>query len=171
MRSIVAGVAVVVIAVPRLAGAQASRGPLASDDFAITGVTVVPMTTDTVIENATVVVRDGRIAAVGPGARAPSGVRHIDGRGRYLVPGLVDMHVHLLADDEIPDSLAHYELGVMVANGITATRFMMGTPEQLELRKQVATGAPEVPQGISRLRRRHSGGGTRGGECRGRCRV
>lgn len=126
--------------------AQASRGPLSPDDFAITGVTVVPMTTDTVIEDATVVVRDGRITAVGRGAKVPRGVRTIDGRGRYLVPGLADMHVHLLADDEIPDSLARYELGVMLANGITATRFMMGTPEQLALRQQVAKGEVLGPQ-------------------------
>ena len=145
MRSFVVG-ALVLSSVPGWAAAQASRGPLASDAFAITGVTVLPMTSDTLIEDATVVVRDGRIAAVGKGTPVPRGVRKIDGRGRYLVPGLADMHVHLLADDEIPDSLAPYELGVMLANGITATRFMMGTPEQLELRKQVTAGTVLGPQ-------------------------
>lgn len=141
-----AATALLAAVIPGLAAAQASRGPLSTDDFAITGVSVVPMTAETVIRDATVVVRDGRIAAVGRDARVPRGIRTIDGRGRYLMPGLADMHVHLLADDEVPDSLARYELGVMLANGITATRFMMGTPEQLELRRQVRSGEIAGPQ-------------------------
>ena len=128
--------------------AQASRGALAPGAFAVTNVTVVPMTADTVLRDATVLVRDGRITAVGRSAevRVPSGVRRIEGRGRYLVPGLADMHVHLYSDDAAPDSLAPDELGVMVANGVTAVRMMIGTPEQLTLRRDVAAGRVLGPQ-------------------------
>ena len=47
-----------------------------------------------VIPAATVVVRDGRIEAVDPGAKTPAGVQVIDGAGKTLLPGLIDAHVH-----------------------------------------------------------------------------
>lgn len=134
------------LVVPATANAQASRGPLDPDAFAITNVSVIPMDSERIIEDATVVVKGGRIADVGRDARVPDGVRAIDGRGKYLIPGLTDMHAHLLSDDWIADSLAPWELGVMVANGVTATRFMMGTPEQLALREQVKKGEVLGPQ-------------------------
>ena len=178
MRTAFQGAALLLVSAASLS-AQASRGPLSPDDFAITDVSVIPMNSEQVIEGATVVVRDGRIADVGPKARVPSGVRTIDGRGKFLIPGLTDMHVHLLADDEIADSIAPYELGVMLANGVTATRFMMGTPEQLALREQVKKGevlgaatlageprvrGEEVPQGFPRLRGGDARRGPRGRE-------
>lgn len=150
-RSIAAGLvaACALAAMAQPAGAQASRGALARGTFAITNVSVVPMTRDTVIADATVLVRDGRIAAVGPAARVrvPDGARRIDGRGKWLVPGLADMHSHLFSDDTVThDSVAPYELGVMVANGVTTTRLMIGTPEQLTLRADVREGRVLGPQ-------------------------
>lgn len=126
--------------------AQSSRGSLAPGALAVTDVTVIPMTGDTVIPGATVVVRDGRIAEVGRGVRAPAGARVIDGRGKYLIPGLADMHTHLYSDDAAPDSVAPDELGVMVANGVTVARLMIGTPEHLTLRREVAAGRVLGPQ-------------------------
>ncbi len=140
--------AILVAAMPPGAGAQASRGALASGTFAITDVAVVPMTSDTVLRGATVVVRDGRIAEVAPkgGVEIPMGARRIDGRGKYLIPGLADMHTHLYSDDESPDSVAPHELGVMLANGVTVARFMIGTPEHLTLRREVGEGRILGPQ-------------------------
>lgn len=131
------------------ADAQASRGALASGTYAITGVDVVPMTADTVLRGATVLVRDGRIAAVGPASavRVPAGARRIDGRGKWLIPGLADMHAHLFSDDDaVPDSVGPYELGVMAANGVTTARLMIGTPAQLALRSEVREGRVVGPQ-------------------------
>jgi imidazolonepropionase-like amidohydrolase len=93
--------------IPDLA-AQASRAALAKGTFAITDVTVVPMTSDTLLPGSTVLVRDGRIATVGPNrtVELPADTRRIDGRGRYLIPGLADMHIHLYSVDEVPDSVA-----------------------------------------------------------------
>ena len=127
---------------------QASRGALSPGTFAITGVSVIPMTRDTVIRDATVVVKDGRIASVGASGnvRVPAGARRIDGRGKYLIPGLADMHTHLYSDGDVPDSLARYELGVMVANGVTATRFMIGTREHFALRREIEAGRIVGPQ-------------------------
>jgi imidazolonepropionase-like amidohydrolase len=129
-------------------GQSASRGALASGTLAITDVTVLPMIRDTVIRDATVLIRDGRVAAVDASrnVRLPAGARRIDGRGKYLIPGLADMHSHLYSDGDTPDSLAKYELGVMVANGVTATRFMIGTPEHFTLRREVEAGRIVGPQ-------------------------
>jgi hypothetical protein len=128
--------------------AQPSRGALARGTIAITNVNVVPMTRDTLIRDATVIVRNGRIAALGPAGRVtvPAGATRISGRGKYLIPGLADAHTHLYSDDELPDSLASYELGVMLANGVTAARLMIGTPEHLELRDDVSAGRMLGPQ-------------------------
>ncbi|MBK8504070.1 MAG: amidohydrolase family protein [Saprospiraceae bacterium] len=82
-------------------------------------------------------VTDGLIVEIGKKVRIPNDSQVIDGRGKYLIPGLVDMHVHLLSDgDEYPDTIAEDELKVMVANGVTTIRFMIGTPEQLVLRER-----------------------------------
>jgi imidazolonepropionase-like amidohydrolase len=130
------------------ASAQAPRGHLAPGALAITNVTVIPMATQAVLRDATVVVKDGRIAAVGPAhqVKVPGGARRVDGKGRYLIPGLADMHVHLYADGSVPDSVAPYELGVMVANGVTTVRIMSGTPEHFGLRRDVAAGRIRGPQ-------------------------
>ena len=127
----------------------AARGALASGDLVIRNVSVVPMVSNAVIRDAAVHVRDGRITFVGPlrDLRVPRGARVVDGGGSYLMPGLADMHTHLFSDgDEVPDSAGAAELGVMVANGVTAVRFMIGTPEQLALREAVRTGAVVGPQ-------------------------
>ena len=115
---------------------------------AFVGVNVIPMDRERVLANQTVIVRDGVIAEIGDAKRVkvPSGAVRVDGRGKYLIPGLVDMHTHLLSDgDEYPDSIAPDELRVMVANGVTTVRFMIGTPELLALRERSAKGEIEAP--------------------------
>src|ERR671923_2633778 len=119
-----------------------SRSALAPGTIAIMDVTVIPMTGDTTLRDATVLLRDGRIAEIGAtrNVKVPSGARRVDGRGKYLIPGLSDMHTHLYSDGDVPDSVGKYELGVMVANGVTATRLMIGTPEHFTLRRAVEAG-------------------------------
>src|SRR5262249_8014232 len=75
----------------------------------------------------------------------PKNARRIDGRGKYLIPGLVDMHTHLMSDEDFPDELAPDELRIMVANGVTTIRLMIGTPEQLVLRTRSAKGEIIAP--------------------------
>ncbi len=50
---------------------------------------------DDVLKNATVVVKDGKIAAVGKSVPVPEGTKTIDLNGKYLMPGLINLHVHL----------------------------------------------------------------------------
>jgi hypothetical protein len=55
------------------------------------------------------------------------------------------MHTHLFSDDDFPDNLAGDELAIMVANGVTTARLMIGTPEQLALRASIAKGTTFGP--------------------------
>jgi imidazolonepropionase-like amidohydrolase len=141
-------VSILLVAAVAPASSQGSRGALTQGSFAITGVNVIPMSADTVFRNATVLVQNGRIAAVGPArsVRVPSGTRTIDGTGKYLIPGLADMHAHLYSDGEVADSLAPYELAVFLANGITTARMMIGTPEHFALRRGIEAGRILGPQ-------------------------
>ncbi len=104
--------------------------------------------THRVLANQTVVVENGLIVEIGNAKKVklPKDAVRIDGKRKYLVPGLVDMHTHLLSDsDEFPDSIGPDELRVMVANGVTTVRFMIGTPELLALRSRWANGEIEAP--------------------------
>src|SRR5687767_7695413 len=121
---------------------------VSAETVAFTNVNVIPMDRERVLANQTVVVRNGIIAEIGDvkKVKVPKDAVRIDGTSKYLIPGLVDMHTHLLSDgDEFPDSIAEDELRVMVANGVTTVRFMIGTPELLELRSRSATGEIEAP--------------------------
>ncbi|HEX7177938.1 MAG TPA: amidohydrolase family protein [Pyrinomonadaceae bacterium] len=108
-------------------------------------VNVIPMDRERVLKNQTVLVRDGRVVEMGDArkVRVPEGALRVDGRGKYLVPGLIDMHTHLFSDDDFPDRLAGDELTLMLANGVTTIRLMIGTPEHLAMRAQVSRG--EMP--------------------------
>jgi hypothetical protein len=82
-------------------------------------VNLLPMTGNVVQPHQTVLVREGKILQVGDSRRiaVPKGARVIDGRGKYLMPGLADMHVHSGTRDwETPD----YNL--FLANGVTTMR-------------------------------------------------
>jgi imidazolonepropionase-like amidohydrolase len=115
---------------------------------AFVGVNVIPMDRERVLTNQIVVVNGGVITEIGDAkkVKVPKDAVRIDAAGKYLVPGLVDMHTHLLSDsDEFPDSIAPDELRVMVANGVTTARFMIGTPELLALRTRSAKGEIVAP--------------------------
>ncbi|HEX8501470.1 MAG TPA: amidohydrolase family protein [Pyrinomonadaceae bacterium] len=114
--------------------AAGRRGVLAFVD-----VNVVPMDGERILTGQTVVVRDGRVAELGPSkkVRAPRGAVVVDGRGKYLLPGLTDMHVHLRNYDEA-DTAALLKL--YVARGVTTVLNLSGTPRHLELRARVARG-------------------------------
>lgn len=114
---------------------------------AFVNVNVVPMDSDRLLTHRTVIVRNGVIAEIGLARRTkiPEGAQRIDGTGKFLIPGLTDMHVHLFTDDEFPDELAEDELRIMVAQGITTIRLMTGTPEQMMLRQKSAAGEIVAP--------------------------
>jgi cytosine/adenosine deaminase-related metal-dependent hydrolase len=112
-----------------LSAAQARGG----DTFAFVDVNVVPMTGHVVLRRQTVVVANETIVAMGPSARVavPSGALTISGRGRYLMPGLTDAHVHLFTAPE---------LALYLANGVTTVFNLNGAPAHLYWKRAIAAG-------------------------------
>ena len=104
-------------------------------------VNVIPMDRDRLIPQQTVIVRDGRIAQIGAAAsvKAPAGAMRVDGAGKYLMPGLGEMHGHLTAA-YLPKEAAADILFLYIANGVTTVRAMLGNPEALVTRDNVASG-------------------------------
>jgi imidazolonepropionase-like amidohydrolase len=108
---------------------------------AFVDVNVVPMNRDGVVEHQTVIVRGNRIAQMGPAAqiKAPRGARTINGHGKYLMPGLGDMHGGLPSPDAPPELIENV-LFLYLANGVTTVRGMQGTVPSLELKARIARG-------------------------------
>ncbi|MXV95844.1 MAG: hypothetical protein F4Z92_08265 [Gemmatimonadetes bacterium] len=88
---------------------------------AFTNVNVLPMASETVLADQTVVVADGVIVAAGPASdvEVPRGATVIDGSGRYLMPGLAEMHAHVPPGENPPREDVEDILFLYVANGIT----------------------------------------------------
>jgi imidazolonepropionase-like amidohydrolase len=116
--------AVLVLAVA--AGMQVSAAPGSS--FAVAHVTVIDSTANAPRPDQTVVVLNGRIVDVGPASRvkAPKDAQIVDGHGKFLIPGLWDMHVHIAGLNADPAWSKQVLLPVLIANGITGVRDMGG---------------------------------------------
>lgn len=123
-----------------LAAAGLAQAPSAPP-LAIVGVTVIDATGQPPLAGRTVLVRDGRIRSIRPDdAGLSTDARRIDGAGRFLVPALIDAHVHLTGrpEAEVPTSQL---LPLMVAHGVLAARDMGGDLTRLNaLRASVAAG-------------------------------
>jgi imidazolonepropionase-like amidohydrolase len=120
--------------------------PSSAQDLAFIGVNVVPMDRNGTLNNQTVIVQDGRIAAVGPVAstRVPDGALRLEGRGKYLMPGLGEMHGHIPSTLE-PREFTDAVLFLYVANGVTTVRGMQGSPGQLDFRERAKRGELLAP--------------------------
>jgi len=112
---------------------------------AFVDVAVVPMDREQILRNQTVVVRDGRIAEIASvqQAKVPSKCTSIDGHDRYLIPGLVDSHVHLPLVGRTDQLLV---LQLLLANGVTTGINMEGSPAILGLRNQIRAGNLNAPR-------------------------
>src|SRR4051812_7244437 len=90
-----------------------------SDTFAIQDVTVIDVKTGEKTPGQTVLVRGNQITQVGPAAQitVPAGSRTVSGDGRFLIPGIWDMHVHAT---RAPDRA----LPLLVARGVSGARDM-----------------------------------------------
>ncbi len=146
------GVAAITIGA-RSIDARGYRGPSdrtssADSVFAFTNVSVLPMDRNRELRNQTVVVAGGRIAALGPTGEIaiPAGARRIEGRGKFLMPGLAEMHAHVQGP-QAPnaDAMNRDIMFLYVANGITTIRAMLGAPNQLVLRDQLKRGVALGP--------------------------
>ena len=130
-------VATVFALLPAMPVAAQQRGTVA-----FIGVNVIPMDRDRVLQNHTVIVQDGRITAVGPAAdtQVPAGATRIDASGKYLIPGIAEMHGHVPAVGQAGPQFAEDVLFLYIAGGATTVRGMQGHISQIELRRRVESG-------------------------------
>ncbi len=121
--------------------AHAQAPPAGPPPLAIEHVTVLTMVGDEALADRTVVVEGRRILSVAPSTTAvvPDGAVRIDGAGRFLMPGLAEMHAHP-PTAQWSDAAERRFLELNVAAGVTTVRGMLGDPRQLALRTQVAAG-------------------------------
>lgn len=122
--------------------------PTNQSGVAIVGADVLPMTGTERLKNQTVLVVGDRIVRLGPSAsvRVPRGYSAIDGRGKTLMPGLVDMHVHLAPEPGKPGDAAHRALAVMLGHGVTTARGMAGSANNLIVRDAIDQGRLNGPR-------------------------
>ncbi len=108
---------------------------------AFVDVTVVPMDRERKLTGQTVIVRGDRIVEIGPTGKVkvPEGGVRVDGKGKYLIPGLAEMHAHI-PGGQATDAVVERTLFLYVAGGITTVRGMLGHPRHLELRARTAKG-------------------------------
>jgi len=103
-----------------------------------TGVSVIPMDREEVLQNQTVIVENGRIAYVGGPRNAPTGATVVDGRGKFLIPGIAEFHAHVPSGAGAVN--ARRALTLYVLAGVTTARGMLGAPMHLAVRDSIAAG-------------------------------
>ncbi len=109
--------------------------------LAIVNVTVIPMDRERTEADQTVIVRGDRIEALGPTASVtvPPGARRIDGRGKFLIPTLSEMHAHIPPGNATEAEMERV-LTLYAVNGIGTVRGMLGAPQHLPLRDRANRG-------------------------------
>ena len=127
--------------------ASPSQPVTQSATTAFVGVSVLTMDSDAVLADYTVVVSDGKIASVAPAAKAqlPAGAARVDGKGKFLMPGLAEMHAHI-PGGAATDQAVERTLFLYAANGITTIRGMLGDPRHLVYRERAAKGEIVSPR-------------------------
>ncbi len=116
--------------------------------LAITHVTVIDVTGAPLQPDSTVIIADSRISAVGPSSSLPipRGTKTIDASGKFLIPGLADMHLHLTGAGE-PTGSREFIIPLLIASGITTVRDMGGSVVLLnQLRQEISSGDRIGPQ-------------------------
>lgn len=104
-------------------------------------VNVIPMDQERVMENQTVIIKNGRITALGDAAKVKvsKGALVIDAKGKYLTPGWAEIHAHVPQTDDFEPMKE--VLMLYLANGITTIRGMLGHQKHLELRSKINDGS------------------------------
>lgn len=122
-------------------------------ELVVRGATLIDGTGTAPQSNVDVLIRDDRIFAVGPSLQAPSGAATVDARGAWIVPGLIDVHVHLdapmvfqITEEERTRILEHIPRAFLY-NGVTTVLNVSSTPEWIfDLRAKQRDGRVVAPR-------------------------
>jgi imidazolonepropionase-like amidohydrolase len=122
--------------------AAAALGQAADKPVAIVGGTILTVGPQGTIEKGTVLIRDGKITAVGKDVAVPAGADVIDAAGRWVLPGLIDAHSHtaieegvnecsdsITAEVRIADVVDHHDVNIYreLAGGVTTVNVLHGS--------------------------------------------
>jgi len=128
-----------------LCASAAGYGPAFAQDLLIQGGTVLTITNGD-LPDTDVLIRDGKIAEIGQGLEAPAGVRVVDARGRFVMPGILDDHSHMGVDRginegsrsvvpevQIADVIQHDDPSFLtaLAGGVTTIHTMHGSANSI----------------------------------------
>ena len=162
-----------------LSAALHAQGPEAT---VLQGATILTVSKGT-IENGSLVIRGGKIAAVGPNLAVPKGARVIDATGRYVLPGIIDCHSHMaihvgnesgvpvtsmvsIEDVLEPEDITIYRA---LSGGVTTANILHGSSNPISAsaaRSMIETSVTEIPP---QSRHRHRFPADAGGEHSARC--
>lgn len=110
----------------------------AQNDYLIKNISVIPMDEEKVLSDYDVYLKNGLIAEISKNMSITSdSIETIDGAGKYLIPGLCDMHLHFWSDSTV--------LGLYLANGVTAVRSASGKQEYLNWSSKISNNQMEGP--------------------------
>ncbi len=125
-----------------LAGIAAVARDGVAQAVAVTGATVIDPGSSTQLAATTIVIENGRVTAIGAGARIPAGAAVLDARGKFVIPGLWDMHAHLAALTPVGRAPERY-----VGHGVLNVRDMGGYLDSLvPLRAAIRSGVRTGPE-------------------------
>ncbi|MEP6849456.1 MAG: amidohydrolase family protein [Acidobacteriota bacterium] len=147
MRNFILFSAFAILSLPCLSHAQFTLPDIPDIDFltkisppplAITHVTVIDATGVAAKSDMTVIIKNGHIDKIGKANKVtvPDSAKVVSGKGKFLIPGLWDMHVHWSETDYLP---------LFVANGVTGIRIMWGQPVHQQWRRSLRNGDWTVP--------------------------
>ena len=132
-------------ALPAIAASLMAIAPLSAQEgtFAFVNVNVLPMDQEGIARNQTVVVVDGVITQVDDAGTVtvPGNAISIDGMGRFLMPGLAEMHAHVPPTASPPRDVLEDILFLYIANGVTTIRGMLGQTYQIALAEDLEANA------------------------------
>src|ERR1700761_1264124 len=115
------------------------RAPALAESTVLRNVTVIDGTGAAAKPNSAIVMTDGRIAYVGPmsGLKAPAGAKDVDLSGKFVIPGLIDAHVHIGIMHDVTQDIKYYtrdnveaDLKTYAAYGVTSVQ-VLGTDKDL----------------------------------------
>ncbi|MBK7871028.1 MAG: amidohydrolase family protein [Saprospiraceae bacterium] len=116
--------------------------------YAIRNVNVIPMDAERVLSDQTVIIEKGKISKIGAVSeiKIPRKATVVDGSGKYLIPGLMDMHMHFFTEQGLDAKFLPEEAKLPLVNGVTTARVMNGDSLYLDLKKKIAKGEIAGPE-------------------------